>query len=278
MIWMKQMNKILNEKLLTINVKSANEGKIVILAGGAGAGKTFSIKNFTNITDSFKTLNIDQIIEDILKTKIIFEKFKNYLSDIKSPYADYTDYELRHNPHLFKDQHFLDTLYDFIIKNNYPMNKLKLLLMHSNPKRLPNLAFDTTFSHVEFIKNKIEMIEEYGYKPENVNVVWVLTPLKQNIKNNLKRNRTIDIKYVKESYKKSVKNLMDLIFGSSPITNAIQGNIWVILNKKEYTSFYPNSNVISDFKYLQLKSKSGPIKSNIKLLLDYIEKNGMNIS
>lgn len=247
----------LNEKQIITPPKTANEGQIIIMAGSAGSGKNYAIDKYTDIGNKFKVLDIDEIQMLVLKSKIIFKRFREFLDKIDSPFANYSDQDLR-EPSMFKDSEFVDTIYNFMSINKIPQTRLGVFLRSTqNKDRLPNIVLNTTFGNMENIKNKIEVLLSHGYKKENVHLLWVVTSKEESMSRNLQRDRTVKDDYLSKNYGDTIRNMKSFISGKAGfLTDYIQGNFWVVINTTLLTSFYKKG-LVKDFKYLTLKDKNG---------------------
>lgn len=257
------MNNTLQEKQIQTPPKTPNEGQVIVMAGSAGSGKNFAIDNFTDIGNKFKVLDIDEIQKLVLKSKIIFKRFEEFLEKTSSPYRNYSERDLR-DPVMFKDSEFVDTIYDFMTVNRIPQTRLGVFLKTNNNKeRLPNIVLNTTFGNVDNIKSKIDTLIEHGYKPENIHLLWVITTKSESMARNLQRDRSVKGDYLDSNYTNTVKNMKDFISKKTGILNRyIQGKFWVVINTDLLTSYY-SSGVVKDFKYLTLKDESGWNKKSV---------------
>lgn len=267
------MNNI-NEKLIQTPPKTPNEGQVIVMAGAAGSGKNFVIDNFTDISNKFKLLDIDEIQHLIIRSKIIFKRFREYLVNTSSPYRNYSDQDLK-DPSMFKDSEFTDTLYNFMIENKIPQTKLGVFLkVNKNRDHLPNIVLNTTFGNTQSIENKLDVIMDAGYKPENVHLIWVVTTMDESLSRNLARERTVAAQFVKQNYRNVVDNIRGLLGKDQGVfKDYIGGNVWAVVNLKEMTQYYKDKKTIKDFNYLLLRDKKGWYFDAIKTLLTWFDKN-----
>lgn len=267
------MNKILDEKQIHTPPKTPNEGQVIVMAGSAGSGKNFAIDNFTDIGNKFKVLDIDEVQKLVLKSKIIFKRFRDFLSKTSSPYHNYSERDLR-DPVMFKDSEFVDTIYDFMTVNRIPQTRLGVFLRsNKNKERLPNIVLNTTFGNVDNIKNKIDTLIENGYETKNIHLLWVVTTKSESMSRNLQRDRSVKDDYLTSNYTNTVTNMKNFISKKAGIlNNYIQGKFWVVINTDLLTSYY-DSGVVKDFKYLTLKDNNGWDKQSIEELNYWLSGN-----
>ena len=269
---MSSMTRI-NEKLIRTPPKTPNEGQVIVMAGSAGSGKNFVIDKFTDISNKFKVLDIDEIQHLIIRSKIIFKRFREFLIKTNSPYRHYSDQDLK-DPGMFKDSEFTDTIYDFMTLNKIPHTKLGVFLRaNQNKNNLPNIVLNTTFGSTQNIQNKLDAIIEAGYKPENIHLIWVVTTLDESMKRNLSRERTVAAEFVKDNYRKVVENIRGLLGHNHGVFKEyIGGNVWAVLNLGEMTSYYRDNKTIKDFNYLLLRDKKGWYFDSIRTLLRWLDE------
>lgn len=266
-------NHKLEEKLIQTPPNTPNEGQVIVMAGSAGSGKNFAIDNFTDIGNKFKILDIDEIQKLVLKSTIIFKRFRKFLEKIDSPYANYSDQDLKDSS-MFKDSEFVDTIYDFMTLNKIPQTRLGVFLKtQKNKDRLPNIVLNTTFGNIDNIKNKIDVLLDNGYKKENIHLLWVLTTKEESMARNASRERSVKGDYLNQNYASTVSNMKKFISKDAGILNSyIDGNFWVVINTSLLTQYYDDGKTVKDFKYLTLKNDKGWNKEAIESLNHWFSK------
>ena len=266
------MDSKLYEKQIQTPPKTPNEGQVIIMAGSAGSGKNFAIDNFTDIGNKFKVLDIDEIQKLVMKSNIIYKRFKEFLVKIDSPYKNFSDRDLR-DPIIFKDSEFVNTIYDFMTVNQIPQTRLGVFLRTNNNKeRLPNIVLNTTFGNVESIKDKIQILLDNDYKKENINLLWVFTSREESMARNLQRDRSVKDDFLQDNFKSTVSNMKKFVAKEAGIlNNYIQGKFWVVINTDLLTTYY-DSGMVKDFKYITLKDESGWNKKSIDELNRWLLK------
>jgi hypothetical protein len=279
----------LNEKLIVLKgTKSKNYGNIIILAGGAASGKGFATQNFLE-ANLFKIRDIDEVKRMFLE-----------IDRLKKLYPEIRGLDL-------KNPNDVGTLHAFVAGKNIKDKTFDLLMADAKPGQLPNIIFDITFKDIKganfhWIKM---MIDELGYSPKDVNLIWVLTNYTVAMKANKERDRVVPADMVFKSHEGAALNMVDVIKGKVPEVkdkSLFDGAIHVILNNREHTLFWADAKgnttddpkkavmtkpskeqqelykktegkkgkkampVIKDFKYLTLKEKGKPITSNQDVL------------
>lgn len=247
------------EKQILFN-NGAKYGQIVFLAGGAGSGKGFAIKHFMPSND-FK-------IRDVDEWKLAFLK----LNDTKGKFPELSGLNLRNPKDVFK-------LHMAVKDAGIKDKTLEGLLSDVSGDRLPNIIFDITLKELDDIDEVMPKLQEVGYDPRNVHIVWVLTNYRVAVSNNAGRDRVVPEDILLKTHEGAAKTMYDIIKGSIP--RGVDGKIAVILNNRENTVFFdtPNSKgekVIKDFTYLTIKQEGkSPLKNADvqKQVFDWIKSN-----
>ncbi len=133
----------LEEKLIMYN-QGKRYGQIVFLAGGAGSGKGFAIKNFME-GEKFKIRDVDEWKKAFMK-----------LADTKKMYPTIQNLSLKDPKSVYK-------LHMFVKKKNIKDKSLDLLLRDANTRHLPNIMFDITMKDASDIGDVIPKLVEAGY-------------------------------------------------------------------------------------------------------------------
>lgn len=248
------MRQELNEKELQLPESKNNEGQIVIVAGSAGSGKNYTIKNFTNADQKFKTLDVDDIKDMVLKSDKLYADFKRYLENKNSDLVDYPDSIIRKYSNL---EIVSNELHQFIVDKKLPQRKIDLFLK-ANKKRgnLPNLIVNTTFGDTDSVKRKIDRFIDNGYKEENIHVIWVFSTLSEIMDNNRLRPRSENFNFIKKNYVNVFNNIYMEIMGESMsgiFNDYVQGNIWILINIKDNIKYYDNQKTVKDFIYFTIR-------------------------
>jgi len=238
----------LQEKLIMYN-NGKRYGQIVFLAGGAGSGKGFAIKNFME-GDKFKIRDVDEWKRAMIK--LAQEKNKN---------PELAKLNLRNPKDVFK----LHT----VVKNLGIKDKtLDLLLTDLKQDRLPNIIFDITLKEIGDITEVLPRLIEAGYDAKNVHLTWVLTNYRVAVKNNSERSRVVPEDILLQTHEGASKTMAQIIKGKTP--NGLDGKIAVILNNPQHTVFFDTPNtqgkkVIKDFLYVTVKKEGKPFDSEDKI-------------
>jgi len=260
--WADAQNKdvqMLNEKQILFN-GGKKYGQIVFLAGGAGSGKGFAISNFLSGND-FKIRDVDEWKKAFLK-----------LNQQKGKFPELADLNLRNPKDVFK-------LHMAVKDAGIKDKTLDALLSDVSQDRLPNIIFDITLKEIGDITEVMPKLQEVGYDPKNIHIVWVLTNYRVAVMNNAGRERVVPEDILLKTHEGAAKTMYQIVTGSIP--RGINGKVAVILNNRENTVFFdrPNSKgekVIKDFTYLTIKQEGKrPVKRKEvqKQVFDWIRSN-----
>ena len=292
-----ELVRYLEEKLLILG-KGGNYGNAVILAGGAGSGKSFAAKNLMQ-GEKFKVLNPDDIKDALLalRDRIIDSNDKSGL-----PKSDKL-IDLIGNLSGLDYRDPRDTSKLHMLVHSMKLNYQRIVnLFTSKHSELPNVMFDITAKSMSDINSNVGgdegalfWLKKAGYKPENIHIVWVLTDYKIALQQNLTRGRVVPTNILLATHSGAAATMQNIMFDSYG-TLGINGDMAVILGGQtpttvilkagsEYTYTQgPNrgrtikiekdtaDTVVLDFKYFRVK-KAGSRQMNgeaLSAIRDYV--------
>ena len=259
-------SQYLQEKLIMYQ-QGKKYGQIVFLAGGAGSGKGFAIKNFMQ-GELFKIRDVDEWKKAFMK-----------MADVKDKFPEIKGLNLKNPKDVYK-------MHMFVKKNGIKDKSLDLLLRDANSDRLPNIMFDITMKDASDIGDVIPKLVEAGYDSKNIHLTWVLTNYAVAIVNNRNRERVVPEDIMLLSHEGAAKSMYDVIRGKLP--RGLNGGVRVILNNREKTIPYVDPKtkepirtmhgdmIIKDFTYLTFKREGKTIapEADVKReLLGWISAN-----
>tara|TARA_E500000331_G_scaffold221599_1_gene212217 strand:- start:40 stop:921 length:882 start_codon:yes stop_codon:yes gene_type:complete len=237
----------LEEKLIIFS-GGKNYGQVVFMAGGAGSGKGFAIKNFMQ-GEKFKVRDVDEWKKALIK-----------LAKIKGD-KKISGLNLRNPEDVFK-------LHVMVREKGIKDKTLDMLLNGAKKDRLPNILFDITMKDSSDISDVAPKLIDAGYDAKNIHLVWVLTDYKQAAKANKQRDRVVPDKILFMSHQKAAMNMLQriksMVGGRVYGRKHVDGQVHVILNNRDKTSFYVDKNgelytdkppVVKDFAYLTIKKQ-----------------------
>ena len=257
----------LEEKLILYN-QGKRYGQIVFLAGGAGSGKGFAIRNFME-KEKFKVRDVDAWKEAFMK-----------LADTTKKYPEIKGLKLKNPKDVYK-------LHMFVKKTGIKEKSLDLLLQDANTRHLPNIMFDITMKDAADIGDVLPKLLEAGYDSKNIHLTWVLTNYAVSIVNNRNRERVVPEDIMLLSHEGAAKGMYEVIKGKLP--RGLNGSVRVVLNNRDNTipwidpdtkkvmkDHKSGSVLVKDFTYLTFKKEGksiGPESDVKKQLLGWIASN-----
>lgn len=287
-----EIQRYLEEKLLIVG-KGQNTGQAVILAGGAGSGKSFAVNQM--IGGQYKIFNPDDLKDSLIKMRDNIKKGNpnyptapsliDFMKQIKN-------LDLR-NPN--------DTgLLHMALKNlqvggkSLDQRRMGAFFLDPSKKILPNVLFDATLKTIDQLLGDsegwgiLDFLKAADYKQENIHVVWILTDYRIALKQNITRDRVVPADILFKSHSGAAKTMQDIIF-KDYMKLGIKGDISVIIGGKSTVEYKKGSTierdgkvytlnkdlvspVIKDFKYFRVK-KAGANEINAAALTaihDYI--------
>jgi len=286
-----EIRKYLEEKLLIIG-KGKNTDQAVILAGGAGSGKSFAVNQM--IGGQYKIFNPDDIKDTLVKMRDNISKGSTNIPksgslidfmkkiktlDLRNP----NDTGLLHLA--VKDLKVTDTnLYQRMksyMKGSsagFGLDQRRMFAFFMDPSKtvLPNVLFDATLKSVEQLLGDsegfglLDFLKAAGYKSENIHLVWILTDHKLALRQNLTRDRVVPANILFQTHSGAAKTMQDIMIKDYRKLG-INGDISVIIGGKTTMVYRKNSKVegpdgkiykvnkevespiVKDFKYFRVK-------------------------
>lgn len=263
----------LNEKQIVVG-KGAKYGQIIFLAGGAGSGKGFAIKQFLEGT-KFKVRDVDEWKKAFLKLAVLKNKYKELRGlDLRKP----------------KD---VFILHKFVKSKNIKDKTLELVLSQASIGRLPNIIFDVTLKDKDDVTAVLPSLMGAGYNPRNIHLVWVLTNYGISVLQNRdpKRGRIVPDDIMLDTHEGAAMTMWNFIKKGTPAT--LDGSVHVILGGKKHTVFWKDKDgtpldgrtrakygtdrvVVKDFKYITVKNAGSNMTDEVSIkaeVLDWIKDN-----
>ena len=264
---------MLAEKMLVIG-KGAKYGQIIFLAGGAGSGKGFAIKNFLD-GSKYKVRDVDEWKRAFLRIAILKRKHPELRSlDLRKPNDVYK-------------------LHMFVRDKGIKDKTLNLMLGEANKGRLPNIIFDVTMKDKSDITKVLPDLMGVGYSPRDIHIVWVLTNYEIAVHQNKdpKRGRVVPDEIMLKTHKGAGETMWSFINKGTPAT--LDGSVHVILGGAKHTVFWKGPDgkpldgtikgkygtdkvLIKDFKYLTVKDAGKNMATDSALkaeVLNWIREN-----
>ena len=256
----------LEEKLIMYN-QGKRYGQIVFLAGGAGSGKGFAIRNFME-KEKFKVRDVDEWKRAFMK-----------MADLQGKYPEIKGLDLKNSKDVAK-------IHAFVKKMGIKDKTIDLMLADANSRHLPNIMFDITMKDTSNIDVVMPKLIKAGYDAKNIHLTWVLTNYAVAIVNNRNRERVVPEDIMLLSHEGAATSMYDVIKGKLP--KGLNGSVRVILNNRDNTIPYVDPDtkkpmktsqgnlLVKDFTYLTFKKEGksiGPEMDVKRQLLGWIAAN-----
>jgi hypothetical protein len=260
--------KYLEEKLLILGGGKKYD-QAVILAGGAGSGKSFATKHFIQ-GENYKIINPDDLKEMLVKLakkanvlgldpklQVLLPKIREF--DLNKP----EDTSTMHM--LIKDLGLDDKQLFYILGNP-----------GGTRTNMPNLMFDMTLKSEKAAREVTSLLLNAGYKPENIHIVWVLTDYKMALQQNYHRDRRVFNDILFDPHLGAKQTMQDVVIKNYG-TLGINGDLAVIVGGPKHSEIIKSNSGkewAKDFTYFRLKKagQSGMDSDAISKIGEYIGK------
>lgn len=267
---------------------------IVILAGGSASGKGFVLDNVLLIDG--KIFDIDNLKDLIIHDEDFNDSFFDFLENVYKPKNDKLDkrskeilkQHLRPNDLDLKNPLDTSILHFFTAYKDYD-NRLKknFFIQASKTSRKPNVIFDVTMKNLDILGMIYKFMVLGDYNPLNVHLVWVLNSVQKALEQNNQRSRSVTDEIVLETHKGVSETMKTILkdFNTKldcgvPVSDLIQGDIWIVPNLESLDSEILKSNqgnfVIEELNKFQVKESGNPPLSLSELERKYFSR-GSNV-
>lgn len=192
-------------------------GQAVILAGGAGSGKGFVLKNVLSIQG--RVFDPDELKKKVPliadeDAKRLFEERYGYRitdTDLAKPW------HVENLHYLIKDMGYEKRIYEAFFKANM------------SSKYKPNVIFDTTLKNMKKARSIAEWLDFGGYEDYNRHVVWILNSVETAIEQNAERARKVPVNILLNTHEGASLTIRDLIKANS--REYFDGDVWIVFNR-----------------------------------------------
>lgn len=249
----------LEEKLMTFGRRAyPRSNQVLILAGGAGSGKGWVLKNLVGLEG--KIINVDDFKDFLLKSRTgkTYSKGEVDKLNLKNP----DDVSRLHQ--WAKELRLEDKLIDALMKG-----------VALNDIEKPNLIFDVTLKNAKKLHEIRTIVDAMGYQKENIHLVWVLNDVDIAIKQNMKRSRVVAQSILKATHY-GVASLMKEIFkGKIDLREYMDGDFFISLNRAGVDTTVQKSKLGKHTKGVRGGEKTGSYVSDASYF--HVKKKGKKI-
>jgi hypothetical protein len=218
------LRNYLEEKLLILGGGKKSE-QAVILAGGAGSGKSYATRHFIQ-GENYKIINPDDIKEMLVK----LAKNGNMIG--LSTRMQLLLPQIRN----LKLSNSEDTAKLHQLVKDFGLDDKQLFYILGNPggtrTHMPNLMFDCTLKSEKAANEIVSLLLNAGYKPDNIHIVWILTNYKVALQQNYHRDRRVFNDILFDTHLGAKKTMTELVIANYG-KMGINGDLAVIIGGPE---------------------------------------------
>lgn len=256
----------LDEALITFGGKSYPKfGQVVILAGGAGSGKGFTLEKLLGIEGI--TLDVDALKKLVMgSTKLAAEIKAKTGHDVKTM-------NLKNPDNVATLHHVIADVFNVSNKNQA---RVYAGIAAAPEDRKPNLIFDVTLKSMSKLASIARDVEALGYQKENIHIVWVMNDVHIAMQQNLKRDRVVPKEILMDTHEGAALTMAKILNMGDSLKQYMDGDIWISFNKVGIDSEIKKSDKGGMFvvksNYIKVKAKGKPQKSIDQLDKELVAK------
>lgn len=256
----------LNEKLITFGGRAYPKfGQIVILAGGAGSGKGFTLN---------KLLGIEGNVLDVDALKALAIGSDKFAKKVKQETGyDLKKFDLTKPENVSKLHELLSDVYGITKANE---RRIFASALAQPADRKPNLIFDVTLRDLSKLESITRNVSELGYTKENIHLVWVVNDIEVAMKQNQQRSRVVPEEILMSTHEGASLTMRKLVDSNTNLSKYLDGDIWFAFNKAKVDVTLAKSDsggsYIVDANYIKVKAKGKKPSSYEELGDDIVRK------
>lgn len=256
----------LDEALITFGGKAYPKfGQVVILAGGAGSGKGFTLEKLLGIEGI--TLDVDALKKLVMgSTKLAAEIKAKTGHDVKTM-------SLKNPDNVATLHHVIADVFNVSNKNQA---RVYAGIAAAPEDRKPNLIFDVTLKSMSKLASIARDVETLGYHKENIHIVWVMNDVHIAMQQNLKRDRVVPKEILMDTHEGAALTMAKILNMGDSLKQYMDGDIWISFNKVGIDSEIKKSDKGGMFvvksNYIKVKSKGKAQKSIDQLDKELVAK------
>jgi hypothetical protein len=213
----------LDEKLITFANKAyPKEGHALILAGGAGSGKGFVLKNLVGLEG--KTFDVDALKTLVLKAPKLKQKVKDEMG------VDLDKINLTKGKDVGKLHQIVGDILKF---PNKAQQVFFTQLMTKPALEKPNIIFDVTLKDLRKLDNITRLVQQAGYDKKKIHIVWVVNDIEVAKVQNLdpKRGRVVPVEILVNTHRGASQTMLDIVKMGKGLKKYMDGDIVFAFNK-----------------------------------------------
>lgn len=241
-------------------------GNVLIMAGGAGSGKGFVLKNLIGLEG--KVLDVDA-----LKAAAIANK-KIVAATLAKTGIDISKLSLRNTDDV-------STLHAIISDELQLPDKRQKALMTSilaaAPDRKPNVIFDVTLKDYKKFTDIATLCAEVGYARAKIHIVWVVNDIEVAIEQNANRQRVVRGDILLATHEGAAMTMKSILNMGDAFRRYADGAIFLAFNNAKVDAEYvkgatKGSGYVKRANYVQVKKPGKPQQSTDEISKDILAK------
>lgn len=255
----------LDEALITFGGRAYPKfGQVVILAGGAGSGKGFTLGKLLGIEGH--ALDVDNLKKLVMGSDKLAAQIK------KETGHDVKTMDLRKPENVATMHGLIAKTYNIADKNQ---QRVYNGVLSAAPDRKPNLIFDVTLKGMSKLASIARDAEKLGYAKENIHIVWVMNDIHIAIEQNQKRDRIVPKEILMDTHEGAALTMAKILNMGNELKQYMDGDIWISFNKAGIDSEISKSKqggmFIVKSNFIKVKAK-GKTQKSVSDLDDEIVK------
>lgn len=253
--------ELLVEKLITFGGSAYPRfGNVVIMAGGAGSGKGFVLKNLVGIEG--KVFDVDELKKIAAKSAVINKRVK----------AEF-DVDLKDLASKLKDPDNVSKLHEIIGDALGLPDRRRAAFFASvlaaPTDRKPNIVFDVTLKDLRKLEKLTRQVDALGYPKKNVHIVWVVNDIEVALDQNRTRDRTVPTEILINTHRGVSQTMNDIVRMGQGLKRYMDGDIVFAFNKVKVDSELVKSGrggqFVKDADYVYVK-RAGKMPTGVDKL------------
>ena len=253
--------ELLVEKLITFGGSAYPRfGNVVIMAGGAGSGKGFVLKNLVGIEG--KVFDVDELKKIAAKSAVINKRVK----------AEF-DVDLKDLASKLKNPDNVSKLHEIIGDALGLPDRRRAAFFASvlaaPTDRKPNIVFDVTLKDLRKLEKLTRQVDALGYPKKNVHIVWVVNDIEVALDQNRTRDRTVPTEILINTHRGVSQTMNDIVRMGQGLKRYMDGDIVFAFNKVKVDSELVKSGrggqFVKDADYVYVK-RAGKMPTGVDKL------------
>lgn len=213
--------KQLEEALITFGGRAYPKfGQVVILAGGAGSGKGFTLSNLLGIEG--QVMDVDALKTLVMRSNQLSAAIK------KKTGHDVSSMDLRNPDNVAMMHHIVANEFNITDKTQ---RRVFAGVTGAAADRKPNLIFDVTLKGMSKLASIARDAQHLGYDKENIHIVWVMNDVHVAIEQNAKRSRVVPKEILMDTHEGAALTMAKILNMGDQLKQYMDGDIWISFNK-----------------------------------------------